>query len=450
MKLLYFVATPTYFVSHRLHLAIAALKAGYEVALVTACDNPQSSGALPTHSETQQSKITTENLPHPKENIELIQKAGIQIFPLKYFRRSSMNPWTQILSLLELYRIYRAYKPDLVHQVAFKPVLYGSLIARCLGVRKIINAFGGLGYLFIEGAESKHFIKYALKKILRPLLRWVFSAPNTVLILQNTDDQKTLIHNQWVPSEKTVIIRGAGVDLEHFRAKPFPSTPPIRIACVSRLLWFKGIGDLVEAARMLKTQAQPTSVDATSVPAQAQDTTSALAHSQDSAQYLDEHSAMLLQTAPRIPSIEIWLYGNPDPENPAAIPETQLLAWQAAGLIRWAGHCHNVAEAYAQAHIAVLVSHGGEGVPKTLLEAASCGRPIVATDVPGCRDVVQDGDNGFLVPPHAPGALAQALSRLVQDPELRERMGALGRTRVAQHFSNDIVQSQTLALYQAP
>ena len=147
------------------------------------------------------------------------------------------------------------------------------------------------------------------------------------------------------------------------------------------------------------------------------------------------------------PVIEIVLYGLPDPENPSSIPEAMLKAWEQAGLLHWAGHCGNVAAAYASAHIAVLPSYR-EGLPKSLLEAASCGRPIVTTDVPGCRAVVQDGENGFLVPPQDPTALAQALARLIEAPDLRTRMGFAGRKRVEQSFSEKRVQEKTLLLYQ--
>ena len=145
-------------------------------------------------------------------------------------------------------------------------------------------------------------------------------------------------------------------------------------------------------------------------------------------------------------AFELVLYGLPDPENPSSIPEPTLRAWVQAGLLHWAGHCKDVAGAYAAAHIAVLPSYR-EGLPKSLLEAASCARPIVSSDVPGCRDVVEEGVNGFLVPAHQAAPLARALARLITDPDLRAAMGLAGRARVARLFSDSLVQAQTLALY---
>ena len=382
LKILYFVAEPAYFYSHRLHLAIASREAGYTVALSTRIDN----------------------------NMELIEKfesAGIQVFGLKYFRRATLKPLNQLRALSELYRVYRDYKPDIVHHVALKPVLYGSWVAKICHVPKVINALGGLGYLFTKvPAHQNRLKKEILKKILLPLLKWIFRQKNSTLILQNVDDQQTLLNHKLINPKQTVIIPGAGVDLEKFKVMPFLKTPPIRIVCVSRLLWDKGIGELVHATQILKNKNHNRQTD----------------------------------------DIEVVIYGQTDPENPHNISEQQLKSWQDLKLIRWAGHCEDVASAYTACHIAVLPSYR-EGLPKSLLEAASCGRPIVTTDVPGCREIVQEGKNGLLVPAGNSEALAIALAKLIVSSHLREQMGQAGRLRVEHYFSNKIVQKQTLALY---
>lgn len=377
-RILYFVAEPAYFYSHRLHLALASREAGYTVALSTRAHCHQ-------------------------DLIQKIESLGVQVFGLKHFRRASLNPLNQLPALAELYQIYKNYKPDIVHHVALKPVLYGSFIAKMCGVPKVINALGGLGYLF----TGKGFLfKEILKKIIFPFLRWVFSQKNSTLILQNPDDQQTLLDHKLIKPGKTVIIRGAGVDLQKFKIMPFAQTPPIRIVCVSRLLWDKGIAELVHAIEILKNK---------------------------------NHT---LQTN----DIEVIVYGTTDPENPRSISEQQLQQWENLKLIQWAGHCEDIGTAYATCHIAVLPSYR-EGLPKSLLEAASCGRPIVTTDVPGCREIVQEGENGFLVPAGDSQALADALAKLIVNADLRAQMGHAGRRRVKQYFSNEIIQQQTLWLY---
>lgn len=374
-KILYFVAEADYFCSHRLHIALAALKDSYQVALIARCNT------------AVQQKLET---------------LGMTVFPLHHFKRGSFNPFNQIRSLLEIYRIYKRYKPYVVHQVALKPVIFGSWMAKWCGIERVVNALPGLGYLFTDASQGPKIIKNMSQWLVLKIFKNIFSAPNSMLILQNTDDQDYLIQQGALRPEQSVIIPGAGVDLQHYQVAPFPPTPPVRIVCICRLLWHKGIGELAEAAGLLKAAGHP---------------------------------------------CEVVLYGVPDPENPSSIPEATLKAWEQTGLLRWAGHCGNVAAAYASAHIAVLPSYR-EGLPKSLLEAASCGRPIVTTDVPGCRAIVQNGENGFLVPAHDAEALAKALAHLIQNPDLRYSMGLAGRKRVEQSFSEKQVQEKTLILYQ--
>jgi glycosyltransferase involved in cell wall biosynthesis len=379
-KILFLVSDDSYFCSHRLNLARAAVQTGFEVAVAT--------------------KITT-HLPQ-------IQAAGLKVFPLKNFSRTGLNPVNQILLLIELIKIYKTYHPDIVHQVAIKPVILGSLVALWCGVPRIMNALGGLGYLFTDQIpptspfSAARIKKKLLHTLTCSLFRFIFSKPNTQLILQNEDDLKTLIKAGCISHpEKISIIRGAGIDIHAFPVTPFPLEPPIIITCIARMLWDKGIGELVAAAEILQQK---------NIPAQ------------------------------------VILYGLPDPENPASITEIQLQKWHDSGIIIWKGHCDDVRNAYAQCHIAVLASYR-EGLPKTLLEAASCGRPIVTTDVPGCREVVQNNENGLLVPAKDSTALANALIILSQDKALCLKMGQAGRKRIETYFADSLIHQQILRLY---
>lgn len=399
-KLLYFISDDHYVCSHRLNLAKMAKDNGFVVAIATRCSHHQ----------------------------QVIEEAGLKVFPLRHLTRSGINPLQQWRLLQELWHIYKNFQPDIVHHVAMKPVIIGSIIAKFCKVPKVINALGGLGYLFTDieqsnessrkissqsskNASSKNVLQDSKKKLLQKvvvfLLKRIFSRSNNILILQNKDDIRTLERLQIISKVQSNVklIPGAGVDLDAFPfSKPKEQDSPIIIACVARMLWDKGIGELVEASQILKENFKP-------------------------------H-----------PNIEIRLHGMPDEENPASITLSQLTAWHQSGVINWRGHCSNVAEAYADCHIATLPSYR-EGMPKSLLEAMSIGRPIVTTDVPGCRDIVKEGENGYLVPAREPKVLASALLRLIENKALRIKMGEAGRKMVEQHYSDVIINQQTVALY---
>ncbi len=302
--------------------------------------------------------------------------------------------------MAELIRIYRRVRPDLVHQVAMKPVLYSSLAAALTGVPAIVNALAGMGYVFTSSSVKARLLRPLIKKA----FRWLLDRANARLILQNPDDVAVMVAGT-VAAERIALIRGSGVDTKTFAPAPAPEPEPegtCLVAMVSRMLWDKGVGELVDAARILKERKIP---------------------------------------------IDVVLFGSPDPENPASIPERQLRAWDASGEIGWWGERSDIAGIWAGSHIAVLPSYYGEGVPKSLLEAAACGRPLVATDVSGCREVVRPGETGLLVPPHDPKSLADALERLATDPELRRRMGSAARELVERELSQEVVVEQTMALY---
>lgn len=366
-KLLYFVTEDWYFCSHRLPLALAAQGAGYDVTVVT----------------------------HVKEHGEAIRRAGIRIIPFNLSRRG-MNLLSELVVLARLALLYRKEKPDLVHHVAMKPVLYGSLAARLSGGLRVVNALAGLGYVFTSDEPKARLLRLVIGGAFRGILNIRVSR----LILQNQDDHAMFIRKRFINEERIRLIRGSGVDTAVFLPTPEPSDIPV-VMLVSRMLGDKGIKEFVEAARQLKDRG----IDARFV-----------------------------------------LVGDTDPDNPSAISHEQLTAWHAEGMVEWWERRDDMPTVLAQSHIVCLPSYR-EGLPKVLLEAASCGRPIVATDTPGCREIVRNGDNGLLVPVRSTVELADAIQSLIEKPELRQKMGDRGRAIVVGEFSIEKVIKDTLAVY---
>jgi glycosyltransferase involved in cell wall biosynthesis len=278
-----------------------------------------------------------------------------------------------------------------------KPVLYGTIAARLTSRPRVINAVAGLGWVSSKdgGAASRRraFVRRALGSLLR----------SGTTIVQNPDDERFLIE-AGVPAPRIRRIAGAGVDLDHFAPAPEPPGDPT-IVLAARLLWTKGVGDFVAAARLLR-------------------------HRGVRARFL--------------------LAGSPDPANPASIADAEIASWIASGVVEHLGRVPDMAPVLAKSHIACLPSYYGEGIPKTLIEAAAAGRPIVTTDMPGCREAVTHGENGLLVPPRDPASLAEALATLIDDAALRQRMGAAGRARATRVFGLDRILQQTLDLYGDP
>lgn len=368
-RLLFLVTEDWYFVSHRLRLAMAARAAGYEVHVAT--------------RET--------------ESGDAIRAAGLTLHRLDW-RRGGGSPGPELAALRRIVRLYAALRPDVVHHVALKPVIYGAFAARLARVGAAVNAIAGLGFVFTERSLKARLLRPPLLAAMRALL----NRPGWVTLFQNPDDRELMVRRGVVHRARARLIRGAGVDTQRLRPLPEPADGPVTIAVASRMLRFKGIGDLVEASRILQGRGV-------------------------------EHRLLLA--------------GAPDATNPAAIPEAELTRWAEAPRIEWLGPVADIGEVWARAHIGALASHGGEGLPKTLLEAAACGRPIVATDISGSREVVRHGETGLLVPPRRPDALADALARLIGDPALRRRFGASGRALVEAELSLGAVTDATLALY---
>jgi len=363
-KILFVVTEDWYFVSHRLALAVAAQAAGFEVVVAT---------RVGRHGEA-------------------IRAAGLRLVPFG-LARTYGNPIREILALV---RLYRRERPDIVHHVALKPIVYGAVAARLARVPAQVNAVVGLGWLFTSAKGVMRLIRPAARWTLALLLR----TRSSLTIVQNPDDRALLIRSH-LPESRIRLIRGAGVDTWVFAPAPEPAGP-VCVVLAARMLWDKGVGEFVEAARLIR------------------------------------QAGIQARFA---------LVGDPDNDNPASVPEATLRSWHGQDGIEWWGRRDDMPSVYHAAHIACLPSYYREGLPKVLLEAAACGRPLITTDAPGCREVVQDGDNGILVTPRDAQSLARAIGKLIEDEKLRRTMGKRGREIILKDFSSELVVRETLGIY---
>ncbi len=330
---------------------------------------------------------------------DLISGEGFGLHALSW-RRGSINPFGAVSSVLEIARLYRRERPSIVHHVSQKSILLGSIAARLARVTRVVNALTGLGFLFVASTCKALMVR----AVLVPILRNIASRSQVRFLVENPDDAATLRRLNIVPGHRIVLIKGSGVDVSHYQPLAEPPGPPVVIGCAARMLRIKGVEDVVAAFRTLRAGGS---------------------------------DARLL------------LAGAPDPENPAAISEAELNAWAAEPGVEWLGHVSDVRQVWARAHVAVLASRGGEGIPMTLMEAAACARPLIATDVPGCREIVVPEQTGLLAPPGDPASLAEALRRMVEDAELRRRCGAAARERVVSGLDAGTVGRETVAVYRS-
>lgn len=363
--LVYLVTEDWYFLSHRLPMARAAREAGYTVHVVTAVGDGR----------------------------QAILDEGFILHPLPW-RRRSLSPLAWLRDVLRVRTLYRAISPVIVHHVAMKPSIVGSLAALALGTARV-NSVAGLGYVFTS--------RRPLARILRPPLRWLlarlFGTTKARVVVQNPEDEAAM-RAIGVPVGNIFVVPGSGVDIERLPVLPEPPEP-VRAAFVGRMLDDKGVRTLVAAHRFLRERGV---------------------------------------------ALELELVGAPDADNPSSIREEELRGWGSEPHLVWLGHVSDIGAVWRRAHIAVLPSRR-EGLPKSLLEAASCGRPLVATDVPGCRSIAIPDLNALLAPPDDPQALADALQLLAEDADLRSRFGAASRKLVEDHFSSRRIGDQIISVY---
>ena len=335
--------------------------------------------------------IATRFSVHQKELNEL----GFELFPINFSRRG-LNPITEFITALRIHKIIRRFEPDIAHNIALKPVVtgtFGELLSR---QKIVVNALVGMGYIFTSTDTRASVVKPLLSRMLKSLLR----SKSVHVVIENPDDMNSLVSDGFITQDKISLIRGAGVDLDAFPFRP-ESPGPVVVTLVCRVLRDKGVLEFIEAASQFRTE---------------------------------------------FPDMVFQIVGEPDPGNPSAIQQSEIDSWQSLPNVNYLGRRSDIAEILIYSHIACLPSYR-EGLPKSLLEALSCGRPVVASDVPGCREVCQDGVNGLLVPARDSIALSKAIRKLAVNPDLRQTMGQAGRKRAESEFSNEIVCTQTLDLY---
>jgi glycosyltransferase involved in cell wall biosynthesis len=335
----------------------------------------------------------------PREpGLEDISRQGLTVHIVS-IRRKSTRLLDELRCWISLLRLYWRLRPTLVHHICLKPTLYGGIAARIAGVPAVVGMLTGLGHLFTAGTVKTRVLRWIVTRG----LGFSCGHHNQYVILQNQDDCDCLVTSGAVPRDRAVIIKGSGVDLSLFRPKPEPDGPPV-VLMACRLLWAKGVGEFVAAARALRARGIR-------------------------ARFL--------------------LLGAPDPGHPGAVPVPVLEHWCNAGDIEWLGWCDDMPAFIAQSHIVCLPSSYGEGIPRIVVEAAASGRPIVTTNSPGCREVVRHGQNGLLVPVCDEEALIAALARLIENPPVRAAMGTRGREIAAIEFSVEQVMDTYLAVYRS-
>jgi len=327
---------------------------------------------------------------------EAIEATGARVIPLEAERRS-INPMAAGYAAGQLAAILKGEKADIVHCIALKSILVGGFAATLAGLDRRVYALTGLGFL---GARTDRVGRLAQRAV-RLLVRGL-QTPETRYLFENADDPRLLGLDP--EAQNVTIVGGAGVDPEALAPSPLPPQPPLKVALVARMLWSKGVDLAVDAVRLARTKGA---------------------------------------------AIELSLYGAPDPSNPKAIPEETLKAWGSEPGISWHGATRDVPGVWRDHHVACLPSRGGEGLPRTLLEAAACGRAIVTTDVPGCRTLVRDGVEGHVLPAHDSAALSEALLSLATAPERVAQMGVAARARVLDGFTERDVMNSVKRLYAA-
>lgn len=366
-RILYVATVDWFFISHRLPLAVAAQSAGYDVTVAA--------------SDT--------GVAHK------IKEAGLKFAPLP-FSRSSLNPILETKTLLAIWKIIRRVKPDVLHNVSLKPVLYGGIAGRMARVPRIISAITGFGHLFSNASGG------AMRKTVQVVLRWLWNSSHSIIIVQN-EDHATFIREQGLEqSSQIVVIQGAGVDMERFKPRDEAQESNI-VVLPARMLVSKGVLDFAEAAKVLKARGS-------------------------------NHRFVLV--------------GPGGDDNPEAISEDALRGLETSHGVEWWGRRDDMERVFAEAKLVVLPSTYGEGMPKALIEALASGRPIITTDIPGCRQLVDGMKNGWLCAPGDVDGLTRVLEEALSDTGRLNIMGENARQFATKYLSIQTVIRETLSVYE--
>ncbi len=316
------------------------------------------------------------------DSVDQIKAMGVRCIDVA-MSRQGLNPVTEMITLIQIFRLISKEKPQVVFNYSIKPVIYGSIAARWSGVSNIFSMVTGLGHLFMDQT-----LKYKIiRSVILPLYRSAIHG-NSAVFFQNPDDKNLFIDNHLVDEDKGFVINGTGIDLERFTPSENQSVVT-RFILVSRLLWSKGIKEYVEAARSLKRQ---------------------------------------------YPEVEFQILGMYD-DNPTSIQETDMQAWQEEGVINYLGATDDVRPYLRDSSVFVLPTIYREGRPRAVVEAMATGRPVITTNTPGCRQTVIHDQNGFLVPIKNVPALAEAMERFIVNPELIRKMGRRSRELAEEQYN---------------
>ena len=324
-----------------------------------------------------------------------IERAGLRFVPLS-FDRGGKSVGRDARTLATIASLYARIRPRIVHHVTIKPVLYGSIAARLTGVPAVVNAVSGLGYAFLDRSARGRLLRAAVVRAYRLAL----AHPRCLTVFQNDDDRAYFVEHKMLREEQTRVVRGSGVDPVRFPQRALPDGIPV-VVMPARLRWGKGVGEFVSAARELRCRGVVA---------------------------------------------RFVLVGPADGTNPARVPRDQVERWVDEQVVEWWGYRSDMPEVLARAHLVVLPSYR-EGLPLALLEAAASGRACVTTDVPGCRDAIDPGTTGWLVPVRDSHALAQVIEAALADPGELAGRGAAGAARARREFTRGSVADAHLAMY---
>lgn len=353
---------------------------------------------LPTLRAAQDIHLDVVLVTRAGDHREQIEDMGVRLIDFPFDRRQR-NPVTALIQILKIAQIYRRERPDIVHHIALKPILFGSIAAFFARVPRVVNGFVGLGTLFY----SDILLARALRPFLFPLLRCFAACTRVTTLFENGDDHERMLSGRMAHRDRARIVPGSGVDTTRFLPSEPPVSPPFICLFAGRMIAMKGLATLRAAFEIL---------------------------------------------AQKHPKVHLWLCGTADPGNPESWTEENLREWaQSSPNVKWMGPQPDMAAVWPKAHIGVQPTVGGEGLPVAMLEAASCARAVIVTDVPGCRDVVEDGVTGKMVPPQSPHMLAEAIMAMADDPALCAAMGRAGRARVEEHFAADRVTAAIRDIY---
>ncbi len=333
-----------------------------------------------------------------QSNKQGLDKHKFRTLPVD-FSRSSLRLIPAFRLLWHLTVHLRREKPDLIHFIALKPIILGGLASFVVPRAACVYHLTGLGYLGIDNSAKFRRIRNIFLKAITVYLK----RKRSWLILENSDDLESLRQHGNIPPERLSIFGGAGIDPDKYPHLPPPQNKITTAAYVGRMIRSKGVDVLISAMDQLSCDEKKTRLN---------------------------------------------LFGTPDKGNPNAIALNQLKHWDNREDIDWFGHINDVRKVWAKADIAIIPSRGGEGLPRTLLEAASCGRPLIVSDVAGCRQFVRNGVEGLVVPKENPRALAKAIRKLASNPQLRNQMGLAARARILEQYTESQVRKKALAVYQ--